>query len=92
MMQEHEEQQELFSLSSILALPKKKKVNPCIALYGNGPEGVKCGTCVHLYVKRYANKYYKCGLRTSGGLATDHRVNWPACGKYEEAGEEKAER
>lgn len=62
----------------------KFTINPCIAVYGSGPDGAKCKTCSHLYCKSYGNRYYKCDLRkTSNGPATDHRVNFPSCGKYE---------
>jgi len=28
-------------------------------------------------------RYYKCvQRRITAGLATDHRVNWPACGEF----------
>jgi len=62
-----------------------EKVNPCLAVYGAGPEGAKCGTCVHLVKAYYSKVYYKCDLRElSHSATTDHRVRWPACGKYEE--------
>src|SRR5690606_18232630 len=61
----------------------KKLFNPCIAVFGQGPEGARCKTCEHLYVKQYAGRYFKCDLRrNSNGPATDHKANWPACGKY----------
>lgn len=60
------------------------KSNPLIPVYGPGPEGAKCKTCVHLVVQSFARNYYKCDLRRmSASAATDHRVNWPACGQYE---------
>jgi hypothetical protein len=63
---------------------KKQIVNPCVKLYGPGPEGAICKTCRHLGAHWTARKFYKCELRTfSRGPATDHRVRWPACGKYE---------
>jgi hypothetical protein len=63
-----------------------KKPNPCISVYGPGPDGARCKTCAHLDGHPGAGRiYWKCLLRTySHGPATDHRVNWPACGKYEE--------
>lgn len=58
--------------------------NPCIALYGPDPMGRTCKTCKHLYLKQYSGRYYKCDLRkNTNGPGTDHRVKWPACGKYE---------
>lgn len=60
------------------------KENPLITVYGPGPEGAKCGSCVHLFVRSFAKNYYKCDLRRDGaGPASDHRVRWPACGAYE---------
>lgn len=66
------------------------KVNPMGLVHGY-TEGQKCKTCKHLCYKEYAKRYYKCSLR--GGVDTaspqsDHRVNWPACAKYEPDGEE----
>lgn len=57
--------------------------NPCVAVYGSGPEGRTCGTCQYLEVWEYARRYYKCTLRlNTHGAATDHRLGWDACGKY----------
>ena len=65
-------------------LTRNKSVNPCLRVYGLGPDGKTCKTCKHLVAKRYANTYYKCALRkNTGGAGTDHRVNWTACGKWE---------
>lgn len=68
---------------------KPKGRNPCIALYGRGPEGAICGECVHLKRVRYHTRQYpKCGLRTeTHGAGTDHRVKWPTCGRFEAKGE-----
>lgn len=64
--------------------PRKRSVNPCVELYGAGPEGERCKHCTHLYVKQYSSNYYKCDLRrNSNGPATDHRANWPACGRFD---------
>lgn len=57
--------------------------NPMLA-FGPGPDGMRCKDCRHLYGVRYANTYWKCRKRgDSGGPATDHRVRWPACAKFE---------
>lgn len=60
------------------------KVNPCLKLYGKGPEGKRCKACAHLVKKR---RWFKCGLRANTLHKTspksDHRFNWPACGKFE---------
>jgi hypothetical protein len=60
--------------------------NPMIAYFGRGPDGTRCKTCVHCrYPDGYGRRYYKCDLRRlTHGAATDHRVRWPACGRYEE--------
>lgn len=65
--------------------PLPVEPNPCIAVYGPGPEGARCKGCEHLYVVRYAGTYYKCDLReNTRGRATDHRTGWRACGRYVE--------
>lgn len=67
------------------ATTKQPKQNPCLALYGPGPEGTKCATCKHLAGLKYSHTYWKCTLRKlSRSAATDHRKNWPACAKYEQ--------
>ena len=38
---------------------------------------------IYLCCNELAKKYYKCRYRKcSGSPTTDHRVNWPACGKF----------
>ena len=62
-----------------------RSVNPCIALYGPGPEGMTCGRCDQMYYVEYARRYWKCGVRdNTGGPATDHRRGWPTCGKFQQ--------
>jgi hypothetical protein len=60
--------------------------NPCVTMFGAGPAGAICKTCVHLFAPGGTNKtYYKCDLRhVTRGPATDHRVRWQACAKYQE--------
>lgn len=59
--------------------------NPMVKAHGFGPEGKRCKHCKHLFVRQYAGRYYKCGLRVNtNGPATDQRVNWAACSKFEE--------
>jgi hypothetical protein len=62
-----------------------KTDNPCVALHGPGPEGQTCKGCVHLrYPLNVAGRFWKCDIRrVSRSRATDHRVTWPACAKYE---------
>jgi hypothetical protein len=61
-----------------------------ILLAGNGKQ---CRTCAHLHAPGgTAAIYYKCGLvQATGGPATDMRVRWPACERYEEDTEEDDE-
>jgi len=64
--------------------PPAKKRNPMLRLHGPALDGLTCRTCVHLVAHHYQRTYYKCDLRKiTGGPATDHRVGWPACGRYE---------
>jgi hypothetical protein len=59
--------------------------NPCRKVYGKGPDGKRCKQCVYIYAKSYSKTYYKCAKRPdTNGPATDHRVNWFACAKFEE--------
>ncbi len=59
--------------------------NPCILQFGEGVTGQTCQGCVHLrFSAQYRNRYWKCDLRPlTHGKATDHRINWPACSRYE---------
>src|SRR4051812_7898721 len=65
---------------------QKPAHNPCLDVFGQGPDGATCKTCQHLEQHNGGSRnYYKCNLRPrSGGPGTDHRLNWPACGKHEE--------
>ena len=64
--------------------PHKGHENPCVGLYGFDPQGRKCKDCIHLFVHHCSKRYYKCNLRKfTHGPGSDHRVNWPACAKYE---------
>lgn len=69
--------------------PMSTEPNPCVRVYGDGPEGVKCKTCKHLACNPFhGRRYYKCAYRrVSACAATDHRVNWRACAKWEESDE-----
>jgi hypothetical protein len=60
--------------------------NPCIQSYGEGPAGTKCKTCKYLLYKHQTKRYYKCHFRyITSGPGSDHKINWPACGKYQKA-------
>jgi ribosomal protein L37AE/L43A len=62
----------------------KLNSNPMVALHGHYP-GHECKECSHLRPVRMARTYWKCDLRPlTHGPATDHRVHWPACAKFEE--------
>ena len=65
--------------------PLSTEPNPCVRLWGLGPEGEKCKTCDRLNVRCYGDhRYYKCALRKeTAGPGTDHRVGWRACAKWE---------
>lgn len=65
--------------------------NPCLSLYGVGPDGVTCKGCVHLRYRplRSGKRYWKCDLRKlTESASSDHRVSWQACGRYEKRTEE----
>jgi hypothetical protein len=66
------------------------KGNPLLPIFGEGPEGVTCRSCRHLYrVGGIAKHVLKCDLRrVTSGEATDHRAGWPSCGRYEEGRED----
>ncbi len=58
--------------------------NPCLEVFGKGLDGATCKTCSFLRRKHYDKTYVKCVQRpNTNGPGTDHRVNWPACGKYQ---------
>ena len=44
-----------------------------------------CGTCVNHVVNHRAKLWHKCRLNHTGGPATDIRVGWPGCSKWEQA-------
>jgi hypothetical protein len=58
-------------------------INPCIAVFGKGPEKTRCKSCVHFIRKQYRGTYFKCKFRgDTNGPGTDHRANWPTCGRF----------
>jgi hypothetical protein len=65
---------------------KRTEPNPMIRAWGYGPEGKQCKNCKNLVIHGdHARNYWKCLLRRiTNGPATDHRVKWTACGKYED--------
>jgi hypothetical protein len=61
-----------------------KRYGPCPA----AEQGARCGDCRHVVTRSFANNYYKCDLaRCSAGAATDWRLRWPACGRFERRAE-----
>lgn len=88
-----DQQKDLFGNDSIINLQKgelktasgSRKVNPCIAAYGKGPEAMKCRQCALILRIQGGVKYYsKCSLRKiSHSSASDHNSRFPACGKFE---------
>lgn len=63
---------------------KPENINPCVRLYGLDPEGRRCKEC-QLFIRKtgYRKIYFKCELRgDTNGPGTDHRANWPACGRF----------
>lgn len=66
---------------------KRDRMNPCIRIYGAGPEGQTCKGCVHLFARGGNKVFHKCALRgqPTSGPATDHYVTWPACARFEKA-------
>ena len=67
----------------------KDRRNPCLTMWGAGPDGAICKTCVHLYGTGNNKKFFKCAMRgkPTSGPATDHYANWPACAKFQKEGE-----
>lgn len=62
--------------------------NPCVNLYGLGPAGARCGDCLHLKRYHQSARWNKCEFRKGarggeGGPATDHKVKWQACARYQ---------
>ncbi len=65
------------------AIPERVKV--MFRRYGRAPEGTKCKDCkfLHGYLYHTAT-YYKCTkYGVSHGEATDWRLKYPACGRFE---------
>jgi hypothetical protein len=54
-------------------------------LYGVDSDGRQCGKCLHCFAPGgVAGTYYKCRHSPiTSGPATDWRVRWPACGRFE---------
>lgn len=65
---------------------KHLKINPMVRAQGKGPEDKRCKHCKFLYRKQYSKTYFKCEWRgDTNGTGTDHKANWPTCGKFVES-------
>jgi hypothetical protein len=51
-----------------------------LPLAGNGHT---CGDCANHIARRFNKTYHKCRLNDTAGPATDLRVSWPACTRWE---------
>lgn len=47
------------------------------------PKGETCGSCAFSGHHGHGKGYYKCNLMKDGGQATDLRISWPACQKWQ---------
>jgi hypothetical protein len=56
--------------------------NRMLDLYGPGPDDRKCKDCEHFEVHQQGKRWFKCALRPPGYTRTDHRANWPTCGRF----------
>jgi hypothetical protein len=69
---------------SLVILRTARGLHPHSGLPLRQPPGETCGSCSHHYTKKFANAYHKCDFTPdSFGAATDIRVRWPACVKWE---------
>jgi hypothetical protein len=65
-----------------------KKNSGYAAPPGTGPAGETCKSCKHLFRKRLAGTYLKCGLMEAvwtGGAGTDVKASSAACAAWEAA-------
>lgn len=65
----------------VLQLPR----NPMAQKWGR-KTGKKCKDCVFLLLRKPGSRnVYKCEIRgVSNSAVTDHRLNWDACGRYQD--------
>lgn len=86
---------EMFELRPLLEVEARKHKNAqrlerMHLLYGR-IDDKQCGACAHFVSHSYANTYHKCRLYgVSHGPATDWRVRYVACGKFEQPAEKGA--
>lgn len=61
------------------------KGNPCVLLYGAGPEDKQCRDCVAFIGIAQASTVYRCRRRDNTSVAhPDQKKTWPACAKFEQ--------
>ncbi len=76
-------EQQLWMVEQFGLPGKHNNPNPCVKLYGFGPDGAKCKGCQLLTWHTTARKYFKCSLRNfTHGPGSDHRANWTACQRF----------
>jgi hypothetical protein len=66
--------------------PGVARKNGYYAPPGTGPAGETCGSYLHVVVRQFANRFYKCGrnrARWTGGKGTDVLFRSPACKGWE---------
>jgi hypothetical protein len=54
-----------------------------LQLHGTA-KGRTCSECPHFERHRMGNSWFKCGLAGQGGLSTDWRARWQACGRVDD--------
>ena len=66
------------------------KGNPCVLLFGPGPDGKQCRDCAQLAGIAYSKTVFKCRMRPNltHGAKTDQRKTYPACAKFEQRTDE----
>lgn len=63
---------------------ENRKFKKPVEMFGLGPTGKTCKTCKHRFGNTRNKTWYKCEKwHISSSIATDIRLKWPACGKYE---------
>lgn len=63
-------------------LPPTPGPNPCIALFGEGPEGAHCGGCVHLEILAADERAQAGGVFVCRATNEIHRATMDACSGF----------
>ena len=53
-------------------------------------DGETCGSCAHHVMRQRGRVWHKCVLHESSSAATDIRVSWPGCKRWEPADDGEA--